>query len=133
MESKENLIDKKVAKKSTIKLTESDTASEWSRAKFITKISLPVVLASLIYTGTDTINLLFVGSFNDKELISGIGLAYSCINLMGFTIIIGLNSTIDTLVSNAGGAGNLYLCGVYLNRARFVMTLFFIPVIAIST
>jgi len=38
----------------------------------------------------------------------------------------------DTLISQAAGAGNLELCGVYLNRGRYVMTIFFIPLCTIS-
>jgi Na+-driven multidrug efflux pump len=32
----------------------------------------------------------------------------------------------DTLVSQAVGAGNLEQCGVYLNRARLVLTFLFV-------
>ena len=53
-------------------------------------------------------------------------------NLMGMSLILGCNSALDTLVSQAAGAGNLKLCGVYLNRARFIMSVMFIPIIALS-
>lgn len=34
----------------------------------------------------------------------------------------------DTLISQAAGGGNYELCGVYLNRGRFLMSLMFIPI-----
>jgi len=51
---------------------------------------------------------------------------------MGLTIIEGVNSALDTFISQAYGANNYQLCGVYLNRGRFVMTLLFLPIIFIS-
>lgn len=42
--------------------------------------------------------------------------------------IIGLNSALDTLISQAAGAGNLELCGKYLNRGRFILCCMFVPI-----
>jgi Na+-driven multidrug efflux pump len=47
-------------------------------------------------------------------------------------VIYGLLMAMDTLVSQAKGAGNLELCGVYLNRSRFILTIFYIPMVLIS-
>ena len=49
------------------------------------------------------------------------------INLMGMTALLGLSQALDTLISHAAGAGNLELCGVYLNRGRYIMIVMFIP------
>ena len=38
----------------------------------------------------------------------------------------GLNAAQETLTSQAYGSGNLRLCGLYLNRGRFILTTFFI-------
>ena len=43
------------------------------------------------------------------------------------SIFTGLNGAIATLVSQAHGSNNHYLCGVYLNRGRLVAVLIFIP------
>ena len=50
------------------------------------------------------------------------------LNLFGMGMFYGLNSALETLVSQAYGAKNLYLCGVYLQRARMIVTLFYIPI-----
>ena len=41
-------------------------------------------------------------------------------------------NALDTLISQAYGAKSYELCGVYLNRARFVTTVIFIPIIFVS-
>ena len=51
--------------------------------------------------------------------------------MIGLSIVIGLNSALETYVSQAAGAKNLELCGVYLNRARVITLLLAIPVTAI--
>lgn len=49
-------------------------------------------------------------------------------NLFAISIAMGVNSAIETLVSQTSGGGNLELCGVYLNRGRYILTLLFIPI-----
>ena len=46
-------------------------------------------------------------------------------------MFVGLNGALETLVSQSYGSGNLKLCGVYLNRGRFVLLCSFIPVAVI--
>lgn len=88
------------------------------------------------------INVIFLGHYkghtdelgdNDgSAFIAGIGLGNRCIQFMGLTLILGMNAALDTLVSQAAGAGNMELCGVYLNRGRFVMSVMFIPMMILS-
>lgn len=73
-----------------------------------------------------------MGHLNDRTLIGGVGMAQALMSLMGMSIIMGCNSALDTLVSQSAGAGNLRLCGVYLNRARIIMTILFIPIVILS-
>ena len=47
--------------------------------------------------------------------------------------MMGLNAGQDTLTSQAFGNGNLKLCGVYLNRGAFILTLVFIPLALIPS
>ena len=77
-------------------------------------------------------NLAFLGHLGDPSLIGGVGMGQACMSLMGMSIILGCNSALDTLVSQSAGAGNLKMCGVYLNRARYIMSLMFIPIIILS-
>ena len=46
--------------------------------------------------------------------------------MMVVSISKGLNCAQETLTSQAFGANNLRLCGIYLNRGTVILTLFFI-------
>lgn len=43
-------------------------------------------------------------------------------------MFMGLNSGLETLISQAYGAKNMHLCGVYVQRGRVCMTMLFIPI-----
>ena len=74
------------------------------------------------------INVIFAGRLNDETKLAGIGLGTTMNHMLGLCIIYGMGGALDTLISQAYGSGNLKLCGVYLNRARVITTLAFIPV-----
>ena len=63
--------------------------------------------------------------------MAGIGLGNMTINLFGMAFIDGMNGVIEVLVSQAYGNGNKELCGVYLNRARFISLCIFVPIVYI--
>ena len=52
------------------------------------------------------------------------------LNITGLSLASGLNGGLETLVSQAYGAGDYKLCGTYLNRSRAVLMVFYLPVIA---
>ena len=82
----------------------------------------------------EVINLVMLGHCTHLDvmemeaMIAGAGLGNATQNLLCLSIIYGLNQTVETLVSQAWGAGERELCGVYLNRGRFIMSLSFIPI-----
>jgi Na+-driven multidrug efflux pump len=80
---------------------------------------------------TEIINLIFVGYLNNPAMTSGVGMGNMTQNLCALSFILGFNSALDTLISQAAGAGNVELCGVYLNRGRFLMTALFIPILGV--
>ena len=43
----------------------------------------------------------------------------------------GLNSGLETLVSQAKGSGNIELCELYLQRGRGIVSLAFIPMFVV--
>lgn len=49
--------------------------------------------------------------------------------MSGLSIAVGLNGALETLVSHAYGVKDYKLIGVYLNRSRIVLLVFFIPVV----
>ena len=76
-------------------------------------------------------NLIIVGHLNKPEYLAGIGLGNTLANLVIFAFGFGLNGGVDTLVSQAFGAGELRLCGIILTRGCFVNTLFYLPMITV--
>ena len=72
-------------------------------------------------------NTIFAGRFDDAAKLAGVGLGNTTLNIACLSICMGMNGALETLVSQAFGYGNIVLCGVYLNRARVIGTLTFIP------
>ena len=72
-------------------------------------------------------NVIFASRLNDETKLAGVGLGTTMNHMLGFCIICGVGNAMDTLISQAYGSGNLKLCGVYLNRARVITTVTFIP------
>ena len=99
-----------------------------SRVFKILHLAIPVALQLVLTIIIEMINLVVVGHLGDPELIAGIGIGNMTMNLLGLSIIFGFNSSLDTLISQAAGCGEIKLCGLYLNRGRFVMTILFIPI-----
>ena len=61
-------------------------------------------------------------------MIAGVGMGNMIMNMIGMSVIIGINGALETLCSQSYGANNLRLCGIYLNRSRFVLLMCFIPI-----
>ena len=92
------------------------------------KISLPLIISQNLMYLILVINVIFAGRLGDPAKTAGVGLGTTMNHIFGCCILFGFNRAMDTLVCQAYGAKNLALCGVYLNRARVIGTLAFIPV-----
>lgn len=64
-------------------------------------------------------------------MLAGVGLGTLYVNIFCQSIILGLNGALQTLVSQAFGAGNIRECGVILNRGRLVALIAFIPIVVV--
>ena len=62
-------------------------------------IAIPSVIAMLSQMMVEVINVSFIGNLGDPILVAGVGLGNMYINALGFAVMIGLNTTIVTLVS----------------------------------
>ena len=89
----------------------------------ITKRFIPSSLALLIEYWILAINLTFISVSSDTVTTSGCGLGNATINILVFSVGSGFWGGIDTLVSQAFGRKDYYLCGVYLNTSRIVTIL----------
>ena len=91
------------------------------------KIAVPSILTNILAFASVVTNTIFAGTLEDPINLAVVGLAGTCVSIMVQSVMIGLNSAQETLTSQAFGAGNLQLCGIYLNRGHFIITAFFIP------
>lgn len=93
----------------------------------VIKICLPAIIGMVSSFSMHVINTSLCGHLGDQAVMAGVGMATMFSNIFCNSLMMGLNSTLDTLISQAKGFGDLHLCGVYLNRARIALTLMFIP------
>jgi multidrug resistance protein, MATE family len=83
-----------------------------------------LVLAELILQ----INTIFVGRLNDEGMMAGIGLANSLIQTIPLSLTYGISGVLETLVSQAHGNKQYHLCGVYLNKQIFIISVLYVPI-----
>ena len=83
------------------------------------RIALPAMLTNLSAFTTVIVAYTFTGHMNDPVKLAALGLAYSVNSMLVVNLLIGLNAAQETLTSQAFGANNLRLCGVYLNRGSY--------------
>lgn len=97
----------------------------WEIIKQNSIITVPCMFFYILLIMLQTINLIFIGqTYNDKEMLKGIGLSHIYTNYTLFCFVYGISSGFDTLASNAKSAGRHKLMGIYLHRAYIVSFVF---------
>jgi Na+-driven multidrug efflux pump len=104
----------------------SETFGE--RAKLILNLAIPGAMFSVVNKFMEFVNIIYSGKLNDTAKLAGVGMGNMLINLFGVSLMVGCNFALDTFVSQAAGAGNKELCGIYVHRARFITVCLLIPV-----
>ena len=99
---------------------EEDHLSLASAILEVIKRFLPSSLALLIEYSILVLNFTFIAINSDPITTSGCSLGNATINILVFSVGSGFWGGIDTLVSQAFGRKDYYLCGVYLNTSRVV-------------
>ena len=74
---------------------------------------------------------MFVGHTEESTELAALGLGNMLANFFFMIGIRGFNGALDTLISQAFGAGVKEECGIYLNRSRIIVTLFVLPMFTI--
>lgn len=110
---------------------DSSDASVWAKASNVLALAIPTMVTMVIHVSQMMVNLIFVGRLNNPAMLAGVGMGNITQNFFALTIAYGLNGTLESLISQAYGAGNLDLCGVYLNRSRVVLLAFMAPMLLI--
>jgi Na+-driven multidrug efflux pump len=97
--------------------------------KNIIKIAFPAIISMFFVMVTEIINTVYVGHLNDPVKLAGVGMGNMTMNILGLSFVLGLNGALETFVAQAHGTGNYYMCGVFLNRGRFIVICAFIPIV----
>ncbi|KAH3744422.1 protein FAM177A1 [Pelomyxa schiedti] len=103
----------------------------------VLQMAWPVCLCYLFQTLLSTVNMAFAGHIEPTEdattsqQLAAVSLAVSLVNVTGFSFGFGLLSAVDTLASQAYGAGNVKKIGIILQRAVLIVWLYSLPVMAL--
>lgn len=101
----------------------SGGASSWQLLKDISRIAVPSAAACIFSIITELINTLLIGRVGTHKELAAVGLANMMQNCCSLSIGTGLCFALDTLASQAYGAGEHVLCCHYLQRCRVLATL----------
>jgi len=97
--------------------------STWVLLKDIAKIAVPSAAGCVFSMVTELTNTLVIGRTGGDAELAAIGLANMMQNCFGLSIGIGVCAALDTLASQAFGAGEHVLCCHHFQRCRVLVTL----------
>ena len=78
-------------------------------------------------------DLYFIGLTKDMKIIGGVGLGNMLINLFGNQTFIGINGAIETLAPQSVSTKEYFMCGILLNRGRWMILSCLIPIFILFT
>jgi MatE len=94
-------------------------------------IAAPLFVEGLAAIGEQLVATSCVGHLPQATALSALVLAQAVYNLMGYSIVSGLASALETLCGQAYGAGNHRLLAVMLVRAQMVCLLAVVPAVVL--
>ena len=98
-------------------------------AAIILQLGWPVMLTYVLSFGIP-LSTVLIGGRLGKQHLAALALGTMTVNVTGMAVVIGLLSGLDTLASQAFGAGELRAMGVLLQRAVLVGLCACMPIIA---
>jgi MATE family multidrug resistance protein len=93
-------------------------------------LSWPEILSFLCQYGTFVVQIVMIGHIGSNEL-AAVSLGAMFVNVTGLSVGSGIASALDTLCSQAFGAGDRLLVGILLQRGLVVMALLCVPVVVL--
>eukprot|EP00347_Sterkiella_histriomuscorum_P009123 403342431 len=96
----------------------------------ILNIAIPANFAIFQWVLFDITSLYFIGSIGEPILLAAFGVANVLLTVL-VVILLGLNSTLNTLVSQSYGQHDMEMCRTYIGRGRVVVTLAYLPIAVI--
>ncbi|XP_024374051.1 protein DETOXIFICATION 16 isoform X2 [Physcomitrium patens] len=89
-------------------------------------IAGPMICVNLLQYSITVLSVMFVGHLGELELASA-SIANSVAGVMGYYVLLGMGSALETLCGQAHGAAQYHMLGVYLQRAFLVLFTTCIP------
>jgi len=125
--NKKKKIRTRVRKASESSINNLRQSLAYNELQSMTSLSIPVVATYLLEMLPGIVSIILVGHYHhDKteEYIDGTALAVAFMNLTAMSIGIGLATAMDTLCSQAYGAGQMDRMGTYLQTGLQVLAVF---------
>lgn len=101
--------------------------SAWNEVGFIVRSSAPLIVTFFLQYSLEMAALFSVGHLGKVEL-GAVSLASMTANVTGFAMIQGIATCLDTLCSQAYGAGKPKLVGLYVQKCVVLTLVFMIPI-----
>lgn len=117
--------------------TPSPTSSSTSSSGFLqpmadmARLACPVVVEKVISRSAAIMSLAFVGQLASPADLPGAALASTLTNVLGFSILVGLNGALSTFGGQAFGAGNHKALGEALNTNILIAMLSCLPILVV--
>ena len=90
-------------------------------------IVYPLILFNYCIFSYGSINIYFISrTYKDPEMINSIGISTLYVTITTEIIMTGITGALDTLASNAYGAKNYKLMGIYFDRCRYIGIIFWL-------
>ena len=113
------------SRKST-NITEKEKQTNWQALYLLTEYSVGILAAYFIMPLTNTLNTVILARQEDEIALESFGLALSIVTLAIESTTGSFASVLVTLVSQAFGAKDHELCGIYLNRQYFLNSVLYL-------
>lgn len=117
-------------------LEEDDSKPEIEvELKKLFKLSYPVIFTYVLEFFPELVSMTLVGHLDSpltKQYLDGVALSTMCMNLTAIGVGFGLATAMDTLCSQAYGAGKPRKLGIYLQSGLIVLGIAMIPVFFIN-
>mmetsp|Transcript_36457 Transcript_36457/g.26529 ORF Transcript_36457/g.26529 Transcript_36457/m.26529 type:complete len:104 (+) Transcript_36457:226-537(+) len=94
----------------------------------IWSIVVPSAISLLIVMLMETIGLICISQLDDVNMMAGMGLAMTYVNIVCQAPLNGLNNALSVLIPIAYGQNDRNRCEILLSRGRFLNLIIFIPV-----
>ncbi|RZC90592.1 hypothetical protein C5167_029730 [Papaver somniferum] len=103
----------------------------WEENKMVWHIAGPSILISICQYSLASVTQTLVGHIGTLEL-AAVGIQNLVISGIGFGIMLGMGSALETLCGQAYGAGKMRMLGIYLQRSWMILLGTAIPLTLLS-